>query len=153
MKFQNLLSVILFFLMTTFISCEEKRIKFANFIKTKIQNMTMPAGTQDLVNNFSIKLTLLFRTATLDQLSELLSKFDLSDSFINKIKFSPYVLNSAIIKFENLKASFYSHEKSVIVVAKEKDGEITFALIKAKTFANLKVRYNVYSTKKCHKCF
>ena len=71
MKFQNLSPIILLFLTITFITCEERRVTLANNIKKNIQNLTMPAGTQNLVNNFANKLTLLFNTVPKDHLTEL----------------------------------------------------------------------------------
>ena len=150
MKFQNLSPIILLFLTITFITCEERRVTLANNIKKNIQNLTMPAGTQNLVNNFANKLTLLFNTVPKDHLTELQSKFDLSDYITNQIKLAPYALNNSLKNIEEYKkTSFYSYEKSLAAAVKEEDGKITFALIKTKTFANLKVRYNVYYTKKC----
>ena len=153
MKNTNLLLGIFLILTITLITCEERRVTFANNIKNNIQSLTIPTGTKDLVNNFSNKLTLLFNTVKQDKLTELQSKFDLSDSLTQQIRTAPYVRVSASLKTieDHKKTSFYSYEKSLGAAIKEEDGQITFALIKTRTFANLKVRYNIYPTKKCHK--
>ena len=142
------------FFLIIFINCEDRRTSFANNIKQYALSINRPKGTEEFVSGFENKLTLLFYTLTLKELEETKVKFDLSNELINQIKAAPYARSSAAKKINEAKViSYYSYEETLGAAIKEDDDRITFALIKTKSFAKLRVRYDHFYTEVCKTIF
>ena len=151
MKIPAKLRLPIFFIVISFINCLDKREIFAENIRKNIEALTKPARTNELVYDFKNKLTLLFYTSTIKELDEIQVKYDLSDSLMLQIKAARYVTTSGVKKVnESNPLNYYSHEESLGAAIKENDGRISFALIKTKSFARLKPKYQTYTTEECH---
>ena len=150
-SFKILLEILL--LTVSSINCQERRLIFANNIKTYVQNIPKPTGVKDIVSDFDNKLFVLFYTLTLKELQEAQIKFALSDNLVTQIKLAPLARSSGSIKVEETAApsDFYTYEQTLGSAIKEDDGKISFALIKSKSNAKLITRYEKIYRKECHK--
>ena len=149
MKIQKLYLGI-FLLINTFINCADKSIIFAKSIENNIKKQQLPDKTYELITNFDNKMTIFFYTATENELNELQTKFDISKDLIIQIKSAKYSRLNSIKKIkEEIQSNFFSYETSFGTALREDDGRISFALIKSKCFANLKVRYDTFKEKSC----
>ena len=152
MKIKQFYLVLIILLQVSFIKCEEKRAIFAQNIRNYVHTLTKPLRTDELVSEFQNKLTIFFYTLTLKELDEIQVKYDLSDSIMLQIKSVQYGKISGMKKISETKnLNYYSHEESIGATLKENDGRISFALIKTKSFANLKIRYETYYEEECHR--
>ena len=152
MKITNLLLSIIIILLASFISCENnRRIQFANNIKSHITTLNKPAGIDVLVKKFEDKLTILSYTLTLKELNEVQGKFDLTDSLMNQIRTAPYARVSGAKQVgEKTQNIDYTYEETIGAALKEDDEKISFALIKTKSLADLIPLYENYTVKECH---
>ena len=139
-----------FLLIISFINCTDKSVIFAKNIEKIIENLKLPDKTYELVSKFDNKMSIFFYTATEKELDELQSKFDLSKDIIKQIKLikSSREVNVRPVK-EEIHPNFFSYESSIGAALKEDDGRISFALIKLKSFANLKTRYDTHKERSC----
>ena len=139
-----------FLLIISFINCTDKSVIFANTIEKIIENLKLPDKTYELVSNFDNKMSMFFYTVTEKELDELQAKFDLSKDIIKQIKLIKYSKEVGVrtVK-EETHPDFFSYESYLGAVLKEDDGRISFALIKLKSFANLKTRYDTYKERSC----
>ena len=132
------------------ITCEDRRSIFAENIKKYVQTIKKPKGSENLIYDFDNKLTLLIYTLTLKELNEVQIKYDLSDSLTKQIKTAPYARVSGGIKVEEASAiSFNSYENILGSAIREDDGKVSFALIKVRSFAKLRVQYEPFPVKVC----
>ena len=151
MKLTKPIVAIIVLLMISFANSEDRRVAFAKNIKKYVQSRSQPYGAYSLVSTFKNKLTLLVYTLTTKEIEEAKIKFSLSDSLINQIKSAPYARASGAIKVEDKTfLNFYSYEETIGSAIKEEDDKISFALIRTKSLAKLKTRYEKYNERECH---
>ena len=153
MKIQKI-SIAIFFLILSLITCADRRTIFAENIRAYAHSRTKPAKADELVSDYQNRLTILFYDLTLKDLEETKVKFDLSDSLTMQIKTALYARSSGAIKIEEkTELDYSSYEETIGSAIKGDDGKISFALIKTKTFADLKKQYESYYVPECKRKF
>ena len=140
----------IFFLIASSITCTDKRVIFAENLRKSVQALKKPAGSDNLVSGFQNKLTLLFYTLSNKELDGIKVKYDLSDALMTQIKAAAFARESAMKKIsEKIEINYYSYEETIGAVLKENDNRVTFALIKTRSFATLKPKYEKYYVEEC----
>ena len=134
------------------VTCKDRKKILAENIRKFAESRNKPAGSDELISYFDNKLSLLFYTLTLEELEEIKVKYDLSDILINQIKTIPYSRVSAAKKIEEKQSfTYYAQEETLGAAIKENDGKVSFALIRTRSYAVLKDRYEIYYIEKCNR--
>ena len=140
----------IFLLIASSITCTDKRVIFAENIRKSVQNLKKPDGSDDLVSGFQNKLFLLFYTLSRNELDGVKVKYDLSDALMTQIKAAAFTKISGLKQVsEKTEINYYSYEETIGAVLKENGDRVTFALIKTRSFAELKHQYEKYYEEEC----
>ena len=140
----------IFLLISSSITCTDKRVIFAENLRKSVQALKKPAGSDNLVSGFQNKLTLLFYTLSRKELDGIQVKYDLSDALMTQIKAAAFARTSGMKQIiEKIEINYYSYEETIGAVLKENDNRVTFALIKTRSFATLKPKYEKYYVEEC----
>ena len=143
------LKVVLGLFIISLINCEDSKTLLTKKIEEYVKSLLTPSSTQNLIDSYDKKIVdAFFYTFDQNKVDEVKVKFNLPDSVVSCIKLARL---AKINGNENLRSlSNYTYEKEIVSARREDDGKISLALLKTRSRALIKKRFEIYYTKECH---
>ena len=136
------------------INCQDSITILTETIEKQVKLVNSPSSTENLITSYDKKLVdVLFYPLDLNETETFKKKFNLSDSFVFQIKTIKFSRSPIVLKVESglSKLTYDTYEAGIGGAIKEADGKISFFLLKSRSKALIKKRYEKYYTKECHK--